>query len=80
MYPNYLFNCLHFGHGLLIFIILAVFWLSETRQIYSFRAFSWECLGGIGGTNIVISHEMEQANFSIRKLSSYQAGVSLTAV
>ena len=77
MYPDYLVNCLHFGHGLLIFIILAVFWLSETRQICSFQAFSWECIGGIGWTKLVISNEMEKANFSIRKL---QQGVSLTAV
>ena len=36
-------NCLHFGHGLLIFLILTVFWLSETSQICSFGAFSSEC-------------------------------------
>ena len=61
MYPDYLSNCLHFGHSLLIFIILAVFCLSETRQIYSFQAFSWGCIGGIGWTNLVISNEMEKA-------------------
>ena len=44
-----------------------VFWLSETRQICSFQAFSWECIGGIGSIYLVISDEMEQAIFSQRK-------------
>ena len=74
MYPDYLFNCLHFGHGLLIFIILMVFWLSETRIICSYQVFSWECIGGIGWTYLVISDEMEQAIFILRKLSSFRAG------
>ena len=39
MYPDYLFNCLHLGHGLLIFLILAGIWLSETSHICSFRHF-----------------------------------------
>ena len=48
MYPGHPFNGLHFGHGLLIFFILGVFWLSETSQICSFRPFTWECMGGLG--------------------------------
>ena len=71
MYPDYLFSCLHFGHGLWIFLILAGILLSETSQICRFQAFSWECIGGIGRTNLVLSKEMEMANFSIRKLSSH---------
>ena len=43
MYPDCIVNCLHFGHGLLIFLILTVFWLSETSQICSFGAFSSKC-------------------------------------
>ena len=76
MYPDYLFNCLHFGHGLLNFLIWAVFWLSESSQICSSRSFSWvwERIGGIGLTNLVISKEMEKADFSIRKLSSHRVG------
>ena len=74
MYPDYLFSNLHFRHGLLILLLLVAFWLSETSQICSVRAFSWGCIGGIGWTNLVISEEMEKANFGIRKLSSYQAG------
>ena len=42
MYPDQLDNWLHFRHGLLIFLILAAFWQSETGQICYFRAFSWE--------------------------------------
>ena len=72
MYPDYLSNCLHFGHGLRIFLIWAVLWLSETNQICSFPAFSWERIGGIGWINLVISEEMEKANFTIRKLSSHR--------
>ena len=60
MYPDYLFNCLHFGHGLLIFPILAGIRLSETSHICSFQAFSWERIGGIGWTNLVIFEEMFQ--------------------
>ena len=39
MYPDCIFNCLHFDHGLLIFLILTVFWLSETSQICSLGHF-----------------------------------------
>ena len=66
-----LFNCLHFGHGLWIFLILAGIWLSETSQNCSFQAYFWECIRGIGWTNLVISKEMEMANFSTRKLYSH---------
>ena len=37
-------NWLVYGHGLLIFLILALFWLSETGQIWGFRAFPGECM------------------------------------
>ena len=73
MYPDCIFNCLHFGHGLLIFLILTVFWLSEASQICSFGEFSCECIGGIGWTNLVISKEMEKTTFCILKLSSHRA-------
>ena len=33
--------------GLLIFLILAVFWICKTGKICSFRAFSRECIWGI---------------------------------
>ena len=45
MYPDHLHNLLDFGHCLLIFPILAAFWLCETGQNYGFWAFSWECMG-----------------------------------
>ena len=48
MYPDTLLDGWNFGHGLLIFFILAIFWLSETSQICSFRAFISECMWGIG--------------------------------
>ena len=48
MYPDHLWNWLHSGHGQLIFLILAPFLLSETCQMCSFQAFSWQCMGGIG--------------------------------
>ena len=48
MYPDHLWNWLHSGHGQLIFLILAPFLLSETGQMCSFQAFSWQCMGGIG--------------------------------
>ena len=39
MYLDHLENWLVYGYGLLIFLILALFWLSETGQIWGFRAF-----------------------------------------
>ena len=41
-YLDHLQNWLVYGHGLLIFLILALFWLSETGQIWGFRAFPGE--------------------------------------
>ena len=38
MYLDHLQNWLVYGHGLLIFLILALFWLGETGQIWGFRA------------------------------------------
>ena len=43
MYLDRLQNWLVYGHGLLIFLILVLFWLSETGQIWGFRAFPGEC-------------------------------------
>ena len=48
MYLDHLVNWLHSGHSQLIFLILVPFLLSETGQMYSFQAFSWQCMGGIG--------------------------------
>ena len=42
MYLDHLQNWLVYGHGLLIFLILALFWPSEKGQIWGFHAFSGE--------------------------------------
>ena len=42
MHLDRLPNWLVYGHGLLIFLILALFWLGETGQIWGFRAFPRE--------------------------------------
>ena len=42
MYLDHLQNCLVYCHSLLIFLILALFWLSETGQIWGFWAFPGE--------------------------------------
>ena len=42
MYLDHLQNWLVYGRVLLIFVILALFWLSETGQIWGFQAF-WSC-------------------------------------
>ena len=42
MYLDRLQNWLIYGHGLLIFLVLVLFWLSETGQIWGFRAFPGE--------------------------------------
>ena len=42
MYLDHLHNWLVYSHSLLIFLILALFWLSETGQIWGFRAFPGE--------------------------------------
>ena len=39
MYLDHFQNRLVYGHGLLIFLILAQFWRSEMGQIWGFRAF-----------------------------------------
>ena len=44
IYPDHLQKWLDFGHGLLIFLLLVQFWLSEMCQIWGFKAFSSECL------------------------------------
>ena len=40
LYPDHIQNCLAYGYGLVIFLILVLFWLSETGQIWGFQAFS----------------------------------------
>ena len=47
MYLDHLQNWLVLGHGLLTFVILALFWLSETGQIWGFRAFPGERMEGM---------------------------------
>ena len=47
MYFDHHQNWLDYGHGLLIFLPLAPLWLSETGQIWDFRAFSGERVEGI---------------------------------
>ena len=47
MYLDHLQNRVVYGHGLLIFPILALFWLSETGQIWGFRAFLGERMEGM---------------------------------
>ena len=42
MYIDRLQSWLVYGQGLLIFLILALFWLCETSQIWGFRALSGE--------------------------------------
>ena len=42
VYLHHLQNWLVYGRGLVIFLILALFWLSETGQIWGFRAFPGE--------------------------------------
>ena len=44
MYLDHFQNWLVYGHGLLIFIILALFWLNEMCQIWGFRAFPGKCM------------------------------------
>ena len=45
MYPDHLWNWLYSGYGQLI---LVPFLLSETGQMCSLQAFSWQCMRGIG--------------------------------
>ena len=47
MYLDHVQNWLIYGHDLLIFLILALFWLSETGQIWGFRAFPGERMEGV---------------------------------
>ena len=41
---DHLQNWSVYGHGLSIFLILALFWLCETGQIWGFRAFPGKCM------------------------------------
>ena len=47
MYLDHLQNWLVHGYGLLIFLILALFWLSEMGKIWGFRAFPGERMKGM---------------------------------
>ena len=47
MYSDQLQSRLKLIHGLLIFLILSTFWLSETCQICGFGAYSWERMVGM---------------------------------
>ena len=46
-YLDHLQNWWVYGHCLLIFRILALFWLSETGEIWGFRALPWERMEGM---------------------------------
>ena len=48
MYLDHLQNGLDYGHGLLIFVLLAQVWLSETGQIWGCQAFPGERMEGMG--------------------------------
>ena len=47
MYPELLQTLFDFGHGFLIFLVLASFGLSETGQIGGSWRFSTRCIGGM---------------------------------
>ena len=47
MYLDHLQNWLVYSHGLLIFLILALFWLSEMHQIWGFPALPEERMNAI---------------------------------
>ena len=49
LYHDNLQNSPHHCHSLMILLILALFWLSETGQIFGFPAFSRENIEGIAG-------------------------------
>ena len=56
MYLAHVQNCLVYGRGLLISLILALFWLSETGQIWGFRAFSGERMKGMAWNILYPDH------------------------
>ena len=47
MYLDHLQNWLVYSYGLLMFLFLALFWLSKTDQICGFRAFPGESIDGM---------------------------------
>ena len=47
MYHSHLQNWMDCDHGLLIFLVLVLFWISETGQIGRFRAFPEEHMDGM---------------------------------
>ena len=47
MYLDHRQTWLGYGHRLLIFLLLVPLWLSETSQIWGFRAFPEERMGGM---------------------------------
>ena len=47
MYLGHIQNWIVYGLGLLILLILALFWFSETGQIWGFRAFPGERMEGM---------------------------------
>ena len=70
MYRDHLQNWFVYGHGLLIFLILVLFWLSEMGRIWDFRAFPVThiiavLVHGVGVTKALF------VNFSIGKIWEY---------
>ena len=47
MYHVHLQNCLDYGHGLLVFLLLTPLWFNEMGQIWSFCAFPRERMIGM---------------------------------
>ena len=52
MYPDHFQNWLNYAYSLLIFLILALFWLTDTGQICGFWAFLRECMEGMAGLSV----------------------------
>ena len=52
VYPDYINNWLDYDHSMLIFLILVLFRLGETGQIWCFRAF-WSCSVDLGLLGII---------------------------
>ena len=60
MYLDHLQNWLVYGHRLIIVLILALFGLSETGQIWGFRVFPGERMGQIWGFRVFPGERMEE--------------------
>ena len=66
-YSDYLQNWLDFGHGQMIFLISALYWLDEMRQTLHLQPSSWQWLEGIAKMKSRLSSQNKRRKANVKK-------------